>query len=192
MGWDFTKDASKADIVKECLSGGAKPTEYFPIAQKIVGNCLWVVFEHNSQDRNARFIALYLLEKQRGFGWGYKPMEESMGPYEVSCPLQFLEITPLPVSPYAASWREKVREYHGKKAADRLRQGEGIKRNPCVECGRHVEAINGSRCSRCSNGVLLNNCADCLVEHVDVVVLSLDGKCSCCATGHKLAGKQVA
>ena len=115
MGWDFTKDASRHDIVKECLSGGAKPAEYFPIAHKTVGNCLWVVFEHNSEDRNARFIALYLLQKQNGFGWGYKAMEESMGPIEVCCPLQFLEIAPLPQSPYAQNWREKVRAYHAEK-----------------------------------------------------------------------------
>lgn len=116
MGWEHTKGASKADIIKRCLLGSAKPTEYSPIAHKTVGNCLWVVFEHDSVDRNARFIALYLLAKEQGFGWGYKAMEESMGPYEVSCPLQFLEITPLPDSPYAQEWREKVREYHAKKS----------------------------------------------------------------------------
>src|SRR5260370_40621778 len=112
MGLDFAKDASKADTVKDCLSGGAKPTEYFPIAHKTVGNCLWVVFEHNSEDRAARFIGLYLLEKQRGYGWGYKPMDERMGPCELSCPLQFLDITPLPASPYPEAWRAKVHADH--------------------------------------------------------------------------------
>ena len=116
MGWDFTKDASKADIVRECLSGSAKPTDYFPIAHKVVSNCLWIVFEHISGDRSARFIGLCLLEKKSGFGWGYKTMEEVMGPCEVSCPLQFLEITPLPNSPGAEAWREKVRAYHAAKS----------------------------------------------------------------------------
>jgi len=116
MGWDFTKDASKADIVRKCLYGSAKPTEYFPIAYRVVSNCLWVVFEHISDDRSARFIGLYLLQKKSGFGWGYNSMEEAMGPCEVSCPLQFLEITPLPNSPCAEAWREKVRAYHAAKS----------------------------------------------------------------------------
>ncbi len=173
MGWDFTRDASKADIVKDCLFGGAKPTEYVPIAHKTVGNCLWVVFEHDSQDRNARFIGLYLLEKQRGYGWGYKPMDEGMGPYELSCPLQFLDITPLPQSPFAEAWRAKVRDYHAQKTG-----GQGS-----IPSREHV---------RSTYGVDPQNCGDCLMEHVDVVLLNADGKCSCCATGHKLAGKQVA
>src|SRR5258708_22679493 len=102
MGYLFVKGMKKADAIKDILSGGGKPVEYFPLAHKVVGRCLWIVFEHNSVDRNARFIGLYLLESQPGFGWGYKALQESEGPSEVSCPLQFLEITPLPVSPYAA------------------------------------------------------------------------------------------
>jgi hypothetical protein len=111
MGYDFTKGANKADIVKDILTGGAKPTEYFAVAHRTVGRVLWVVWEHESVDRNARFIGCYLLESQKGFGWGYKPMSESEGPCYYTCPLQFLEITPLPDSPFAAAWREKVRHH---------------------------------------------------------------------------------
>lgn len=31
------------------------------------------------------------------------------------------------------------------------------------------------------------NCGECLMAHVDVVPLNVDGTCSCCATEHKLA-----
>lgn len=30
-------------------------------------------------------------------------------------------------------------------------------------------------------------CGECLMSHVDCVVLPADGRCSCCATQHKLA-----
>lgn len=163
MGYTFTKGASKADIIKDILTGGGKPQDFFPLAHKLVGRYLWVVWEHNSVDRNARFIGLCLLESEKGFGWGYKPMEESMGPYEVSCPLQFLEITPLPDSPYASDWREKVRAYHAAKSGQLTIKKEA----PPANCG------------------------ECLMEYVDVVLLNADGKCSYCVTGHKLA-KQTA
>jgi len=116
MGWDYIEGASKADIVNRCLSGGGKPAEYLPLVHKVVGRCLWVVWEHSSANRAARFIGLCLLEEEQGYGWGYKPMEEAQGPDEITCPLQFLEITPLPDSPYAEEWRAKVREYHAAKS----------------------------------------------------------------------------
>ena len=165
MGWDYTQGVKKADIVKAILSGGDKPTEYFPIAHKVVGHCLWVVWEHDSQDKQARFIGLYLLESQKGFGWGYKSLQESMGPSEVSCPLQFLEITPSPDSPYAEEWRKKVRQYH-QETAIRKAQSPG-------ESLRSV------------------NCGECLMAHVDVVPLNAHGKCSCCATNHELARRKA-
>lgn len=165
MGWDFTKGASKQDVVKEILSGGGKPEEFLPIAHKVVGRCLWVVWEHNSVDRNARFIGLYFLDKNPGYGWGYKAMEESQGPYEVSCPLQFLDITPLPDSPYSQEWRDKVREYHRSKSGQLAIK----KKTPSP-----------------------SYCGECLTDHVDCVPLNADGTCNCCATQHRLAGKVVA
>jgi hypothetical protein len=113
MGFDFTQGASKAEIVKMILTTTG---EYTPVVSKVVAGGFWVVWDHVTGDRNARFIGLYLLEKQKGFGWGYNSMTEAMGPSDVSCPLPFLEITPLPASPYAANWREKVKAHWAAKA----------------------------------------------------------------------------
>jgi hypothetical protein len=49
------------------------------------------------------------------YGWGYKSMDESMGPAYYTCPLSYLDMVPMPDSPYAREWREKVREYHAKQ-----------------------------------------------------------------------------
>jgi hypothetical protein len=157
MGYDFIKGASKADIVKAILSGGDKPDEYSAVAHKVAGRCLWVVWEHVSGDRNARFIGLYMLESERRFGWGYKETSEAHGPAEVSCPLQFLEITPMPHSPFAESWRERVRHHH------EMMIGAGAEKRAQTNCG------------------------ECLMEHVEIVALdAVTGKCACCMAGHKL------
>jgi hypothetical protein len=47
--------------------------------------------------------------------WGYKDMEESMGPGYYSCPLSYLEMTPPYDNDWARKWREQVREYHNRR-----------------------------------------------------------------------------
>ena len=49
--------------------------------------------------------------------WGYKDLDESVGPVDVGCPMRFLELVPLPPGGdqgYAAAWRERVRAEHAK------------------------------------------------------------------------------
>jgi hypothetical protein len=86
---------------------------------------LWTVNERKSDGR--RFIGCDLLDSMREHGrtsWGYKDLEESMGPAEVSCPARFLELVPVPSSPYAAAWREKVRERTDRTIGPRAAQIE--------------------------------------------------------------------
>jgi hypothetical protein len=49
--------------------------------------------------------------------WGYKDMDESMGPYEYDCPLALLDKLGPPPNEWAANWREKVRAFHARRAA---------------------------------------------------------------------------
>jgi hypothetical protein len=177
MGYDFIKGASKADIVKAILSGGDKPDEYSAVAHKVAGRCLWVVWEHVSGDRNARFIGLYMLESERGFGWGYKEMSEAHGPSEYSCPLQFLEIVPMPQSPFAEAWRERVHAFH----AEQGRMADVVKR---AESGEQVSISD--LIPRKPQRIVQSNCGECLMEHVEIVALDkVTGKCPCCMAGHK-------
>lgn len=67
--------------------------------------------------KSDKFLALDLMEC-RGKCWGYKDLEESMGPYNVDCPLSYLDMVPDPGG-NATAWREKVRAYHAKRAASK-------------------------------------------------------------------------
>lgn len=163
MGWLFTKYQTKEELIDRCLRGDSHPTGFKALAHTISGgNRLWVVFENEANEhlpKGERFIALYLLASQRGFGWGYKDMDESVGPAYYDCPLSYLKMAPDPKSEYSAGWREKVREYHVSKVACRakfkaLRVGdmirsESIRPNELIvtEVGRTVFArsLDGRR-----------------------------------------------
>ena len=108
MGWDYTRGATKAQIVARLAKG---------YEHKLVGNTLWVL--HLQKGNNVTidpWIGCYLLGSRREdgeiWGWGYKDMSEDMGPYQYSCPLSFLERTP----ETCAEWRDGVREYHRRRA----------------------------------------------------------------------------
>lgn len=69
--------------------------------------------------RRSVWAAVFLVRIQSGpFGtsWGYKDMEESMGPYVHRCPLAILDLLTEPLNEHAADWRRHCRTYHGKRA----------------------------------------------------------------------------
>lgn len=87
------------------------------LAHSVRGNHLWSVMEAKYPERpdlDVRFIALFLMACDRRNGdWGYKDLEESMGPNECDCPLKYLEMVPEPDHNYG--WRERVRAWHAGK-----------------------------------------------------------------------------
>jgi len=111
MGWLFIQAASKADIIHKLTS----PEENAERRRETLAHCvrgtvLWAVVEvtFKQEKERKRFIACYLLACERGYGWGYKEMDESMHPYYYSCPLKYLDRVPVA----NADWRTEVRAYH--------------------------------------------------------------------------------
>ena len=87
MGWLFSDGwQDKAALVTHLTEGNSLPT----LAKSVRGNTLWAVHEGTMQDgTKVRFICVYLLSNDRKNcgGWGYKDMDESVGPYYYDCPL---------------------------------------------------------------------------------------------------------
>jgi hypothetical protein len=80
-----------------------------------------------SDGEKSRYIILFKLQGQRGYGWGYKDIEECMGPYEHDCPLAFLDMVPEPVRPEGYhDWRAEVRKYHARRN-QKLAIGQAVK-----------------------------------------------------------------
>lgn len=115
MGWYGTYSGIN-DIKKEMLTD-----KVVAHASTNYGRNLWVVYNH---PEGYQFISLFLIRKLSD-GYYYKPVDESMGPNEVDCPLKFLDI-PLKDVGYAKQWRENVVAYHAKRK-QKFELGDAIK-----------------------------------------------------------------
>lgn len=114
MGWSFdTHDVGRKAFIERITSQAHFSAGYTPLESRVVGNHIWQLIEHEG----CKFIALDLIAKERGGGWGNKGMDETWGPYHYDCPLSLLDKASPPRNESAAAWRERVRQHHAAKAA---------------------------------------------------------------------------
>ena len=127
MGWLFTPGSTRRGLIAERIDGWERTNDDSTvITSKCLAHCyrggsfagvLWSVWER-SFDRNGeqaeptqRWIMCDLLRYERD-GWGFKDIEESMGPFYYSCPQKYLGMVPLDEFGGNAEWREQVVSYH--------------------------------------------------------------------------------
>lgn len=96
-------------------------TQSIVLAYRCVGNSLWYVRETTTTKPDGtvtteKWIGLSLLDKDGSYGWGHKDMEEAMGPYDDTCPVEFLDMAPQPDGEFCAKWRDAIRRKSGKLA----------------------------------------------------------------------------
>jgi hypothetical protein len=111
MGWMFLYDCpTKQDLVRYLIrpqrnDNWTKDT----LRHCCRGNCLWTVEKvwNRSNNQFRTFIMLYLMEKNEGC-WGYKDMDEGMGPYYFSCPTSYFKVAGPTEDKGAQVLREKV------------------------------------------------------------------------------------
>lgn len=110
FGWP-----SRAALLAHFRDPGFLSPGYNQIKSAIVGANYWYVF---SMPGGRKGIGLNLILRSQG-EYGYKGLDESMGPCEVNCPLSLLALadSPAPAFVHAIEWRRKVREYHEARAA---------------------------------------------------------------------------
>ena len=72
-------------------------------------------------------LVKYNPRDREGYIFGYKDMDETMGPCEAECPTAILDLLTPTNSEYAQEWRERCRTFHNKRKAHRpLRHGDQI------------------------------------------------------------------
>ena len=117
MGWLFSERwLKRSDLIKHLVEnkGGAKVVKHC-----CVGNHLWMVMEADRRPGvMCRFIVLCLMKGPHNCGkgytgadkdwWGYKDIDETMGPNELSCPPSYLRMCTAPENTYAYEWRQRV------------------------------------------------------------------------------------
>ena len=86
MGWDFAQ-ISKKELIADLLK--SKPLDYELQNFSKTESVLWVLIDTKEKKYGKRVIC-YLIERRKIEGkywWGYKDIDDMMGPCAVSCPL---------------------------------------------------------------------------------------------------------
>lgn len=120
MGWDFGMGDTKKSVIADRIAPTSRTKT---LTHAVRGNVLWTVRETTHPNGNVeRWIGCDLLGSKKGFGWGYKDMSESEGPCYYTCPVTFLEMTPVANN----EWRSEVWKYH-RRTKQKLEVGQVVK-----------------------------------------------------------------
>jgi hypothetical protein len=122
MGWLFSdRWATRADLVKHLRRPERFGENRELLRATTIGNNHWYLVR--IKDTGRVWIGLDLMQGggRHNPGWGYKDLDESVGPCECNCPLAYIKAAS-PVEAgvgYAHDFRERVRRYHAKMASKR-------------------------------------------------------------------------
>lgn len=119
MGWLFTQGASRRDIIDDLTRDQSTDEKVFRTLRKCFrGNTMYALHESGPVGDTRKWLCVYLLQRDANYGWGYKDMDETMGPCYHDCPVSYLdEADPPPEGGYAAEWRAEVRKRAAARAA---------------------------------------------------------------------------
>lgn len=110
MGWTFSSSwPSKKAVHVELFTQLGGADRVIDQAATSGGAHYWALVR-GTDGQTAVFLGL--VGAQRGYGYGYKDMDETCGPCEVDCPLRLIDAADAPLNEWAREWREKVRAYH--------------------------------------------------------------------------------
>ena len=136
MGWTYPHGLNRKQLIAQRIEGWERDTGEMLVKSTCLKHCyrggvfsgvLWSVWERTftkegeQAQPTERWSQCDLLRCDQG-EWGYKDMEESMGPYYYSCPLGYLELVPIDRFGGNAEWRDQVVEHHRRRAEKRKSQ----------------------------------------------------------------------
>lgn len=144
MGWTVVYESRRKGVIDDLCRGWENPKASTRcLARQYIGGpfkgTLFGVFETTPKDPTApdapkrqRWIMVTLMQYYRSHnGWGYKDMDETVGPYQCNCPEKYVKMADEagePANQHAKEFRESVRKHH----ADRR---EALKRVKAMKTG---------------------------------------------------------
>jgi hypothetical protein len=116
MGWLFsTQWRDRSDLVRHLRRPERFGDNLELVRACVTGSHHWYLVRERAT--GLHWIGLDLLQSGRGDGWGYKDLDESVGPTAVDCPLAYLAAPHADRDGWALQWRERVRAYHAGRQA---------------------------------------------------------------------------
>jgi hypothetical protein len=154
MGWTYEYNTTRSRVIKDLIQPYESERHSFrTLRHTCVGSTLFAVHESTLNGKSTKFIGVYLLAKGPEGSFGYKGMDETMGPYQYACPLSYLDMVDEPMNENSANWREKVRGFWEQKKAQNAKRpqvgeiwtchGTNCKKIRIARVeGRRIEAYN--------------------------------------------------
>ena len=105
----FSGYYSRNDVVTDIVN--QYTSERFSIIDRKAtnfGRHLWMLIQPKE---GPSFICLFKLSSYGG-DWGYKPIDESMGPVYWDCPVSLIQQADPPTTEYATEWRDTIMQQH--------------------------------------------------------------------------------
>jgi hypothetical protein len=129
MGWLFQNDKLRhqtpAEYITRAFTHDNETTAATVITAAAVGGTIYVAIRNHDKTTGKSYVfcGVILFKNNERDGFGYKDMDESMGPCEVDCPDRIMRllspIEEIPNPGYAAEWRKSVAAAKAKKAETR-------------------------------------------------------------------------
>jgi hypothetical protein len=126
MGWLYQYDPVENPVAYLAEKYNCGTLQVLAAAR--VGSTVYMAIRSTEKASAAShvFAAVILISNTRKHGFGYKDMDESMGPCQCDCPARIMRLlTPiadLPNPGYAADWRARVAERKNEKHRQRARR----------------------------------------------------------------------
>jgi len=125
VGSYFTNGATRADVIAELTEEKISEDRIFRTLRKCFrGNTMYALHESGKPGEVSKWICVYLLIRGGEYHWGYKPIEESMGPYYFDCPVSYLDEADATTSQSAIEWRAEVRRLAAIRSSIKPKVGE--------------------------------------------------------------------
>jgi hypothetical protein len=103
MGWDFS------EISKKALGCIDFELQNFSRTESV----LWSLIDTEQKDYGKRVLC-FLIERRKiegKFWWGYKDIDDMMGPCAVTCPLRLIDASTKIKNEYLQTWQKDVRKF---------------------------------------------------------------------------------
>lgn len=132
MGWTYTyKPAHQTtrEFFEERFNASNGKTTWKVLDCAPKGSVAYLALEiTTAEERRVVGLVCLIRRAKDRYNFGYKDMDETMGPYESECPKRILDLlTPLkPEEEWAAQWRQRCRDNLAKTKRPSLQAGDRI------------------------------------------------------------------
>lgn len=114
MGWTY-KERWHDSKIEECrYSFGNEPEWAVILKDALIGNTYYAAMR---SAKTGQVWALVVLVDFSNNEFGYKDMDETMGPCYYDCPISILNLLSQTTNQFALEWREKCRQNRKRRTA---------------------------------------------------------------------------